>query len=192
MSAVPSSVGRVSDLDAARGILSDGFDRVREGVAELCTDLTEQTAWWRPDAGANSIAWLLWHLTRVQDDHVAELAGVEQVWPSFRDDAALPLDPDDTGYGHTPEQVEKVRVSADLLDRYHAEVHAATLAYLATITEAELERIVDRRWDPPVTAAVRLVSVIDDAAKHLGQADYVRGLAERRNAAGQDSEVVAG
>jgi hypothetical protein len=103
--------------------------------------------------------------------------------------AALPLDPDDTGYGHTAEQVAAVRLSADLLDRYHAGVHAATLGYLDTIDEAELGRIVDRRWDPPVTVAVRLVSVIDDAAKHLGQAGFVRGLADRRDAAWNHSEV---
>lgn len=179
----------MSDLDAARGILTDGFGRVREGVTELATGLTDEIAWWRPDEEANSIAWLLWHLTRVQDDHVAELADVDQVWPLFRDEAALPLDPDDTGYGHTAEQVGKVRVSADLLDRYQAEVHGATLAYLERLTSAELERVVDRNWDPPVTVAVRLVSVIDDAAKHLGQAEYVRGLAARRDAAWRHSEV---
>jgi hypothetical protein len=185
----------VSDIDAAqgilvaRGILVDGFGRVREGVAELTTGLTDETAWWRPDEEANSIAWLLWHLSRVQDDHLAGLAGTAQMWPRFRDEAALPLDPNDTGYGHTAEQVAAVRLSADLLDRYHAGVHAATLGYLDTIDEAELGRIVDRRWDPPVTVAVRLVSVIDDAAKHLGQADYVRGLADRRDAAWNHSEV---
>ena len=186
---VASSVGSVSDIDAARGLLVDGFGRVRESVADLTTGLTDETAWWRPDPGANSIAWLLWHLIRVQDDHMSDLAGTSQVWPEFRDEAGLPLDPDDTGYGHTAEQVAAVRVSADLLDRYHRAVHAATLGYLDTLTAAELERIVDRRWDPPVTAAVRLISVLDDCARHLGQADYVRGLADRHNAAWTDQEA---
>ncbi|HEY5978700.1 MAG TPA: DUF664 domain-containing protein [Microlunatus sp.] len=179
----------MTDIDAARALLVDGFGRVREGVAELTTGLTDETAWWRPDAEANSIAWLLWHLSRVQDDHVAGVAGTEQTWPRFRDEAALPLDPDDTGYGHTSAQVGAVRLSADLLNRYQTEVHRATLAYLEELTEAELGRIVDDRWDPPVTAAVRLVSVIDDCARHLGQADYVRGLADRRNAAWAQQEV---
>lgn len=180
----------MSDIEATRGILADAFGRVREGVAELTTGLTDETAWWRPDSEANSIAWLLWHLTRVQDDHViGGLSGGDQVWSQFRDEAGVPLDPDDTGYGHTSEQVGQVRVSADLLDRYHAAVHAATLRYLDTLDEAELERIVDERWDPPVTAAVRLVSVIDDCAKHLGQADYARGLADRHNSAWTHTEV---
>ena len=179
----------MSDIDAARGILIDGFGRVRESVADLSTGLTDQTAWWRPDDQANSIAWLLWHLIRVQDDHISDLAGTPQSWPQFRQEARLPLEPDDTGYGHTPEQVGEVRVSADLLNRYHAAVNAATLGYLETVTEAELERIVDTRWDPPVTVAVRLVSVLDDCARHVGQAEYVRGLADRRNKAWTDPEA---
>lgn len=179
----------MNDIEVARGLLVDDFGRIREGVAELTTGLTDETACWRPDDGANSISWLLWHLIRVQDDHVSDLASVEQVWPRYRDEAGLPLAPGDTGYGHTAEQVGEVKLSADLLDRYHRDVHAATLAYLDAITADELARIVDERWDPPVTAAIRLVSVIDDCAKHLGQAEYVRGLADRRNAAWNHPEV---
>ena len=171
----------MSDIDAAKGLLADGFGRIREGVTQLTTGLTDETGGWRPDPEANSVTWLLWHLSRVQDDHVAGLAGVDQVWPRYRDEAGLPLDPDDTGYGHTPGDVAAVRVPAALLDRYQAEVHAATLTYLDGLTSAELARVVDEQWDPPVTAAVRLVSVIDDCAKHLGQADYVLGLADRRD-----------
>lgn len=186
---MPGSVAQVSDIEAARSMLEDAFGRIREGVAEATTGLTDETAWWRPDPEANSIAWLLWHLSRIQDDHIAELAGAAQVWPRHRDAFALPLDPDDTGYGHTAEQVGAVRVSADLLARYHVDVAAATTGYLNRLTEAELARVVDRRWDPPVTAAVRLVSVVDDAARHLGQAEFVRGLAGRREAAWTHPDV---
>ena len=70
---------------------------------------------------------------------------------------------------------------ASCLAQYHGAVHDLTLRYLDGITPAELDRIVDTRWDPPVTAAVRLVSVIGDTMQHLGQAAYVRGLAERRD-----------
>lgn len=184
-----SSVIWVSDIEAARALLLDGFGRVWESVADLTTGLTDETAWWRPDPGANSIAWLLWHLIRVEDDHISDLAGAPQTWPRFRDEAELPLEPDDTGYGHTAEQVGLVRVSADLLDRYHAAVQLAVLDYLGALTEDELQRIVDRRWDPAVTAAVRLVSVLDDCSRHVGQAEYVRGLADRRTKAWTDPEA---
>ena len=52
--------------------------------------------------------------------------------------------------------------------------------YAQRLTDADLGRIVDERWDPPVTLGVRLISVISDGLQHAGQAAYVRGLAERR------------
>jgi hypothetical protein len=168
----------------AQNILVDAFGRVRELVTDLTDGLTDQIATYRPDPEANSIAWLIWHLTRIQDDHVADLAQVEQMWPEWRDKFGLPFGKWATGYGQGPEEVAAVRASGELLGQYHSAVHQLTLRYLDGITPAELDRIVDTRWDPPVTAAVRLVSVIGDTAQHLGQAAYVRGLAERRYRAG--------
>jgi hypothetical protein len=135
-----------------------------------------------PAPGANSIGWLVWHLTRVQDDHVAEVMGEEQIW--IRDGWAgrFGLDPDthDTGYGHTEEQVGAVRPeSAQALIEYYETVHARTREYIAGLGEGDLDRIVDERWDPPVTLGVRLVSVLDDDTQHVGQAAYVRGLLDR-------------
>jgi hypothetical protein len=168
----------------AQNILADAFGRVRELVTDLTNGLTDQIATYRPDPEANSIAWLIWHLTRIQDDHVADLAQVEQVWPKWRDRFGLPFGKWATGYGQGPKEVAAVRASGDLLGEYHGAVHQLTLRYLDGITPAELDRIVDTRWDPPVTAAVRLVSVIGDTMQHLGQAAYVRGLAERLYRAG--------
>ena len=114
---------------------------------------------------------------------MADLAQVEQVWPQWRQRFRLPSDKWATGYGQGPEEVAAVRVSGDLLGDYHRDVHELTLRYLDRLTAEELDRIVDTRWDPPVTAAVRLVSVIGDAMQHAGQAGYVRGLANRRDRA---------
>jgi Protein of unknown function (DUF664) len=169
----------------AKQILVDAFGRVRELVTDLTDGLTDEIATYRPDPGANSIAWLIWHLSRIQDDHVADLAQVEQVWPEWRERFGLPFGKGATGYGHGPAEVAAVRVSGDLLGGYHQAVHDLTLRYLDGITAEELDRIVDTRWDPPVTAAVRLVSVVGDTMQHLGQAAYVRGLAERRESAWQ-------
>lgn len=175
-------MARVSDDSAAApaiALLLDAFDRVHDGVADLTRGLDAATADFRPDPEANSIAWLIWHLTRVQDDHVAGLAGVDQVWPRWRDRFALPFAPEATGYGMTADEVGRVHASAELLGGYHVEVHEATVAYLEGLDADELQRVVDEHWDPPVTAAVRLVSVFEDASMHLGQAAYVQGLYER-------------
>jgi hypothetical protein len=132
-----------------------------------------------PAPGRNPIVWLIWHLARVQDHHVAELLDSGQVWETGDWAARFGLDPDpgNTGYGHTPEQVAMVRPdSPKVLLEYLDAVMARTRTLLEGLAPADLDRIVDRRWDPPVTLGVRLVSVADDALQHAGQAAYVRGL----------------
>lgn len=132
-----------------------------------------------PSPGANTIAWLVWHLARVQDDHVAELLGTEQVWAQGDWAARFGLDPNpsNTGYGHSAEEVAAVRPdSGEALVEYLHAVVARTNTMLEDLVPADLDRIVDRRWDPPVTLGVRLVSIADDCLQHAGQAAYVRGL----------------
>lgn len=164
-------------------LLLDAFGRFVTDVEAAIVGLSADELARRPDAEANSIAWLVWHATRVQDDHVAELAGREQAWTElgFVDRFGFSLDRSDTGYGHGPQQVAAVRPDGpDVLLEYVRAVTDRTGDYVRGIDAAELDRIVDRSWDPPVTAGVRLVSVIDDCLQHAGQAAYVRGLVERR------------
>lgn len=160
-------------------LLVDGFDRIRQVVVHTVTGLSAEQLAFAPAPGANSIGWLVWHLTRVQDDHVAEVAGTEQVWTGggWFERFGLPLDSSDTGYGHGPEQVSAVKVpSAQLLIDYHQAVFEQSRQYLARLTESDLARVVDESWDPPVTLAVRLVSVLSDDLQHAGQAGYLTGL----------------
>lgn len=159
-------------------LLIDAHSRIQEVVHDVVEGLDDKTLATRPGDRANSIAWLVWHLTRVHDDHVADVSGLEQVYTAggFAPRFGLPLDDADTGYGHSPDQVGQVRAPADLLLSYLQAVQAQTVGWLRGVSEEDLDRVVDRRWDPPVTLGVRLVSVADDCAQHLGQAAYVKGL----------------
>ncbi|MEU9579465.1 mycothiol transferase [Streptomyces chilikensis] len=166
----------------AKDILVDGYGRIREEVHAAVRGLDAERLAARPAPGANPVAWLVWHLTRVQDDHVADAAGREQVWTAqdWHGRFGLDLPAHDTGFGHDAARVAAVRVdSPDLLTGYYDAVHEQTLRFLRALTAAELGRIVDERWDPPVTLGVRLVSVLSDDLQHVGQAAYVRGLLER-------------
>ncbi|HEY3683506.1 MAG TPA: DUF664 domain-containing protein [Streptosporangiaceae bacterium] len=165
------------------GLLTDAFTRVRESVRRAVTGLSAEELAYRADAEANSIAWLVWHLTRVQDDHVAEVAGTEQVWTSgdWRSRFDLSLPAADTGYGHSAAQVAAVRVGdPELLIGYHDAVCEQTLRYVGGLADADLDHVVDDNWDPPVTLGVRLVSVICDDLEHVGQAAFLRGIVRRR------------
>ena len=159
-------------------LLTDAFGRIREGVHDLLTDLDDDALTWRPQPDANPIGWLVWHLLRVQDDHVADVAGTEQVWTAqdYVGRFGLPFAARATGYGQTSDEVGQVRVSSSLLREYADAVLDATVEFLATVGPDDLDRVVDERWDPPVTLGVRLVSVLDDDAQHIGQAAYVKGL----------------
>jgi uncharacterized damage-inducible protein DinB len=159
-------------------LLTDAFERVLSSATAAVDGLSDDQLAARPASDANSIAWLVWHLARVQDDHVADVAGTEQVWTAqdFVTRFDLPFDSGATGFGMTGEQVGHVRVTAGLLADYLRAVHAATASYVAGLTPDDLDRIVDERWDPPVTLGVRLVSVANDDMQHAGQAAYVRGL----------------
>jgi uncharacterized damage-inducible protein DinB len=164
-------------------VLVDAFGRIRGVVHQVVDGRRPSELAFRPDSEANSIAWLVWHLTRIQDDHVADVAGTDQVWTArgWAERFGLPFDPSDTGYGHGTYDVAAVVVeSAELLTGYHDAVHQETLRYVQGLVDADLTRIVDTSWDPPVTLGARLVSVISDDLQHAGQAAYILGLAERR------------
>ncbi|AMY17934.1 MULTISPECIES: mycothiol transferase [Nocardiaceae] len=165
-----------------RGVLIDGFERVKETVHATLDGLSDDALTARLDPEANTIAWLIWHLARVQDDHVAGVAGSEQVYTSagFAARFDLPFDDGDIGYGQSSDDVAAVTPPADLLLEYVDAVHDRTVEYLGGVSAEDLDRVVDENWDPPVTLAVRLVSVLSDDLQHVGQAAYVRGVLDRR------------
>ncbi|MHA3704950.1 mycothiol transferase [Jatrophihabitans sp. YIM 134969] len=161
-------------------VLQDLFGRVDELVPEVLEGLDEETLARRPDGVGNPIGWLVWHLTRVEDDHVARALGLTQLWDEgWRERFALDLDPHAIGYGAGDAEVAAVRTTADLLRGYHEAVGARTREVAAGLDAAALDRVVDERWTPPVTLGVRLLSVASDCLQHLGQAAYVRGLIAR-------------
>jgi uncharacterized damage-inducible protein DinB len=166
----------------ARDVLHDLFGRVATDVHGAVEGLDTGALSHRIDGTANSIAWLVWHLARVQDDHVAGVAGTEQAWTAegWAERFGLPFPTGDIGFGHGNDEVAAVRTDADLLLAYYDAVHARTLRYLDGLADADLDRVVDRNWDPPVTLGVRLISVADDDIQHAGQAAFVRGVVERR------------
>lgn len=169
-------------VELTQAVVVDAFSRVAQALPGALEGLAPQHVLWRPDDGSNSIGWLVWHLTRVQDDHMAGVGGVPQVWSAegWAERFALPYPRSSIGYGQTSDDVGAFAVSdPELLLGYHRATHAMTLAVLGAMTAADYARVVDERWDPPVTAAVRVVSVVNDTTAHVGQVEYLRGLVQR-------------
>ncbi|WP_310962926.1 mycothiol transferase [Nocardioides terrisoli] len=163
-------------------LLTDELDRVRTQVPQIVEGLDDDALCWRPGPEGNTIAWLVWHLTRIQDDHLAAVAGLEQAWTAagWYERFDLPFPAEDHGFGHSAEQVGQVRVGSRLLAGYHGAVADRYAGFVGGLTASDLDEVVDTRWDPPVTLGVRLASVVGEVHAHAGQAAFVRGLWERR------------
>jgi uncharacterized damage-inducible protein DinB len=178
-STVKQMLGGTLSCVNASDVLVEQFGRLPDLVSMAVSGLTADQLTWAPAPGANTIGWLVWHLARVQDSHIAELLGEEEIWATgdWASRFGLPSGSADTGYGYTARQVAALRPeSADALVDYFTDVHERTIAYLGGLSDKDLDRVVDENWDPPVTLGVRLVSVVDDDVQHVGQAAYVRGL----------------
>lgn len=163
-------------------ILLDSFGRLPRLVHAVVDDADDGLLTYRVDPGANTVAWLVWHLTRAMSAQLADAEGSEDVWTSqgWVDRFALPFGPQATGYGMSADEVAAVRADSGLLAGYFDAAHVAGVRYIGSLADADLDRVVDTRWDPPVTLGVRLVSVVDDCVQHAGQAAYVRGVYLRR------------
>jgi hypothetical protein len=164
----------------AQDVVIEALERVRTVLHRTLNGLTLDELHRQPRPDANSIAWLAWHLTRVQDNGISGLAGQDQAWVSEGWHARFDLapDPDNEGFGHTPAQVAAFRTpnGQTLLD-YHDRVSARSKAYVAGLAAADFDRTLDEpQWNPLPTVGVRLVSVIADNLQHAGQTAYLRGL----------------
>ena len=161
-------------------LLADGYGRVLEFMENVLRELTQDDLNWQPRQDCNSIGWLAWHLTRQQDAQIASLMGDDQLWTKdgWHSKFHRPPDPEDIGFGHTPEQVSAFE-SPDvqvLLD-YHRAVLERSRQYFLTLSKTDLHRELNEPWFQPLpTVGVRLVSILEDSLLHAGQAAYVRGM----------------
>jgi uncharacterized damage-inducible protein DinB len=163
-------------------LLLDLYSRIPALAREAVEGLDNEQLLTQPGGAANPIAWLIWHIARVQDAELAGLVGDHQIWQDGDWAARFGLqpDPNNHGYGHSADEVRAVRPdSTEALLGYMAAVDARTQEHLRKLSPADLDRVVDPNWDPPVTLGVRLISVADDGIQHVGQAAYVRGLLGR-------------
>ena len=106
-------------MTSSCNLLADAFERVRGSVHRVVDGLTLEQLTARVGPDANTIAWLIWHLTRIQDDHIADVAGREQVWiaAGFAERFALPFGKEATGYGQTADEVGAVRAPPNCSSR---------------------------------------------------------------------------
>jgi hypothetical protein len=161
-------------------LISDGYGRVLHVLEKALDGLTPDDLNEQPHPDCNSMGWLTWHLTRVQDDHIADLMGEEQLWIENGWHARFNRapNPKDIGFGHSSEDVGTFKSPRiEILLDYHRAVLERSRRYIRSLSMADLDRELNEPWyQPPPTVGVRLVSVMSDCLQHAGQVAYVRGL----------------
>jgi uncharacterized damage-inducible protein DinB len=161
-------------------LLVEAYSHITRIVHQAADDLSQDQLAYRPEEGANSIAWLVWHLTRIQDSHLKNVVQLEEAWLTEQWDERFGMaGSTGIGFGDGPEEVASMRPPRAILLGYHDRVVGRVLDYLPTVDADELDRIVDTNYDPHVKAGIRLMSVVQDNTQHAGQARYLRGMIDR-------------
>jgi uncharacterized damage-inducible protein DinB len=161
-------------------VVMAGFEGVFQTLQRALDGLSEDDLNWRPRSDCNSIGWLAWHLTRVQDGMISTIMGKDQLWLSAGWHAKFGRPPEagDVGAGHTPQDVAgfKSPDARTLLD-YHRAVLERSQQYLSTLSEADLDRDIQHpHFQPPPKVGVFLNMMLSDNLQHAGQVAYIRGL----------------
>ena len=167
----------------ATTILHNAATRPAEAAQRLRASLSSEVLNAHLGDHDNSVAWLLWHTGREIDVQTADLAGTSEAWSheGYAQLTGIGAVGDGLGLGHTTGEAREITSDqGDALVDYVAAATDALLAYISTLTDADLDEVIDENWDPPVTRGVRLVSIIDDAAQHVGQAAYAVGALSQR------------
>ena len=138
--------------------------------------LTEEQLYFQPTPDTNSIAWLIWHLSRWRDRVSAIVAGEPQVWVSDGWDQRFDIDSERTGLGDTPEQVAAFRVSREVLLGYAEAAHRVIVERVSRLTPQQFEEPVEYIAGETRPAWRALGSVVGDSAQHVGQINYLRGM----------------
>ena len=161
-------------------LLTDGYGRILTILENALKGLTQDDLNWQASKDSNSMGWLAWHLTRVQDTNIARMMGDEQVWikDGWHAKFNRPADPRDTGFGNTPEDIAAFRSpETKILIDYHKTVLERTKGYFQSLSPADLERELNEpQFQPLPTVGVRLISIMADSLQHAGQISYMRGL----------------
>lgn len=178
-----------------RELIVDGYDRLPDMMKDVLAGVGAADLDWQPGRDSNTLGWTAWHLTRVQDSQIADLAGGEQLWigEGWHRKFDRPADSEDTGYGDTAARVRAFRSPSGKVQlEYLRATVARTQAYLAALDPADLDRELDEPYRPRPTVAVRILSILVDCHQHAGEASYIRGLLRARGRRPRPSPAAPG
>ncbi len=127
---------------AATDVIKTALERNWGMVDRALEGLDDVTLAQQPNANSNSVAWLLWHMTRVVDTFVnSRLQSKPQLWvqDGWHQKFGMNDDPGQTGQGMSSEDLAAwTTPSRDVLLGYFEAVKTGARDYLTSLTDADL------------------------------------------------------
>lgn len=153
-------------LEQSQGYLTKALD-----------GLTQEEAAWSPEAECNSIAFILWHVIRVEDffmNRVIQRASELYEAEGWQEKLGTPAK--ETGYQYATEQLRAWPVpKLEVLRGYANSVREKTLAFLESISPERLSEV-PRPDRSPDSIGASLSRMSTEIALHVGQIAYLRGV----------------
>ncbi|MBI2329057.1 MAG: DinB family protein [Chloroflexi bacterium] len=160
----------------AREVILRSLEQSQSYLTRALAGLTQEEAVWCPATESNSIAFIFWHMTRVEDffvNRVIQRRDVLYEAEGWREKLGTPVQ--DTGYGYTAEQLQAWPVpKLEVMRGYAKSVREKTLAFLKSVTPQRLSELA-RPDRPPDTVGAILTRITTEIALHVGQIAYLRG-----------------
>ncbi len=164
---------------AATDVLSIALARNWSMVDNAILSLSDDDLTQQPNDQSNSVAWLLWHMNRVVDNMIhTRLQSQRQLWvlDGWHQKFGMGDDESDFGMGWTAEQVAAWKApSRDVLLGYYDAMKASARDYLASLSDAELDKSVMVGNESRGVSDLLGVLVYDNVV-HGGQIAYLRGF----------------
>ena len=161
-----------------RDAIKSGLTEFLDGLKKAVNGLTPAELRWQPTLASNPIAWIVWHMARVEDRWVNRvLSGGVELWISEGWHKKFGMTEEAHGYGETMEQV---RAMPDLamfeLLAYFDAVRKSTLAHLERMTPEQLGATYPHSRLKGITGAWILGHILVEESQHLGQVAFIRGV----------------
>ena len=143
--------------------------------------LTQAELQWSPNPQAMSIGFLAWHYARTLDRWIhSRVLETTQIWEQRWAESfgRLPPDPNDTGYGYSPERLQQFNSpEASVLLGYAADAKDSTISYLNGVDDDSLDRVtITNPRGGRISIATMFQQLIWECNQHGGQIAYIRGL----------------
>jgi uncharacterized damage-inducible protein DinB len=165
-------------MNAFKEAIRSGLEEYLQGLKRAIEGLTPAEARWQPTLNTNHIAWLVWHMARVEDRWVSKhLKATTEVWVSEGWADRFKMDSESLGFGHSMEDVRAIPdIPLSDLVAYFDAVRAVTHRYLYQATDADLLK----EYASPHRGTVRgtwiLGHILVEESQHVGQVSLIRGM----------------